>query len=55
MTWLSPNELAGAAQDLHLLLKSMFSEKMSKNDFFLTDDFGERNTDCLTLRNRDPT
>lgn len=40
MMWLSPNELAGVAQDLHLLLKSMFSEKMSKNDFSLLKILG---------------
>lgn len=53
MMWLSPNELAGGAQDLHLPSKFMLSEKMSKR-YFLSEDLGERNTDCLNLRTREP-
>lgn len=49
MMWLSPNELTGVTQDLHLPSKFMLSEKMSKSE-----DLGERNTYCLTLRTRDP-
>lgn len=40
MMWLSPTELAGAAQDLGRSLKSMLSEKMSKNDFPLLKTWG---------------